>query len=276
VSEPAAECPHCGAEVGPDARFCGQCGSRLDPGSTQTAVVALPDETGPVPVEVDRVEPHLFGITPPTTLLVLAAASLVAAIVLFAVGETLAGLILSVVAILLLVVFAGVAARKPDSRIARASGAALERAGVAASAFSKRSGARRRLAGHRAALDELERERHARLAELGEAVYGGDKAATKAVRSELGRLDEAIAGKEAEMAAVVAETEESVRRARLQAQPTEMVEVPERPEPPEPQPGEADPPEPARIPEPYPPPDEATPPEPARIPEPEPPTEKSA
>jgi hypothetical protein len=205
---------------------------------------------------------------------VLAVAALVGAGVLFAAEETLAAAILLAGAVLLFVVFAGAAARKPDSRLARVAATALERAGVAAGAVSTRSAARRRLAAQRAALDDLERERRARLADLGAAVYGGDKAATKTLRSELGRLDEAIAEKEAEMTAVVAETEESVRRARLQVQPTEMVEVPEPPEPPEPQPGEADPPQPARIPEPYPPPDEATPPEPPRIPEPEPPTEK--
>jgi hypothetical protein len=44
----------------------------------------------------------------------------------------------------------------------------------------------------------------------------------------------------------------------------------EAPQEPGPQPGEATPPEPARIPEPYPPPDEATPPQPAIIPEPGP------
>jgi zinc-ribbon domain len=279
VSAPAAstsECPSCGAAVADEARFCAQCGTRLEPGATQTAAVALPDETGPVPVEVSRVEPHLFGITPPTTLLVLAAAALVAGIVLLLAEEPLPGAILIAIAGLLLVIFAGVAARKPDSRVARGAADALGRAGLLASSLSTRSGARRRLAALRAELDELERDRSSRLAELGAAVYGGDRTATKRVRSELERLDEAIGGKEAEMAAVVAETEESVRRARLQAQQTEMVELPEPPEPPEPQPGEADPPQPARIREPYPPPDEATPPEPPRIPEPEPPTEKSA
>ena len=274
MSAPAADCPACGAEVVADARFCGQCGTRLDSSATETAVVALPEETGPVPVEVSRVEPHLFGITPPTTLLVLGAAALVAGIVLLVVGETLAGAILLAAAALLLVGFAGVAARKPDSRLARGFAAALERAGLAASTLSTRSGARRRLAALQLELDDLRRARQVRLADLGAAVYGGDRRATKTVRSELERIDESIAEKEAEMAAVVSDTEESVRRARLQAQPTEMVEVPDRPEDPEPQPGEADPPQPARIPEPYPPPAEATPPEPARIPEPEPPTEK--
>lgn len=265
-----AACPSCGAEVADGARFCAQCGTRLDTSATQTAVVSLPDERGPVPVDVSRVEPHLFGITPPTTVLVLAVAALAAGIALFAAGQALAGAILVAGGVGLLVVFAGAAARNRDSRVARAQ----ERLGITAGAFSKRASARRRLAALRAELDRLERERRDRLADLGAAVYGGDKSATKSLRSELGRLDEAIAGKEVEMSAVVAETEETVRRARMQAQPTEMVEVPEPPEPPPPEPGEADPPQPARIPEPYPPPDEATPPVPPRLPEPEPPTEK--
>jgi hypothetical protein len=75
------------------------------------------------------------------------------------------------------------------------------------------------------------------------------------------------------MAAIAAETRQDEERARMQGQPTEMVEVPDAPS--YPPPGEADPPEPAIVPEPYPPPDEGSPPEPARVPEPEPPTERA-
>nr|MDQ4030185.1 zinc-ribbon domain-containing protein [Actinomycetota bacterium] len=96
-----AECPSCGADVAEGVRFCGQCGTRLDASATQTAVVALPDESGPVPIAVTRAEPHLFGITPPTTLLVVGAAALVAAIVVAAAGETLAAAILLAAAVLL-------------------------------------------------------------------------------------------------------------------------------------------------------------------------------
>ncbi len=89
------------------------------------------------------------------------------------------------------------------------------------------------------------------------------------------------------MERIAAEAQEHVARTRFETEPTQILEPsgiepypsPGEADPPEPvrvpepypSPGEADPPEPARIPEPYPPPDEADPPEPARIPEPRPP-----
>jgi hypothetical protein len=258
-----ASCQACGAEVAAGSRFCPQCGTRLDAGATATAVAPLPpDETGPVPVATARVEPDLFGITPPTALLVLGAGALVVAVVLFAVGEVLAGSILLLGAIVMLVGFAGVAARKPDTRLARASVSALvaarARAGFAATALTTRSGARRRASLLRVELDALGGERSARLSELGAAVYGGDKKATQSLGTELKRLDEAIAAKEDEMALVTAEMEESIARARLETQPTEMVQAPE----PYPPPDEGDFPERPEIPEPYPPPGEGDLPEP--------------
>jgi hypothetical protein len=68
----------------------------------------------------------------------------------------------------------------------------------------------------------------------------------------------------------VTEAQERVGRVRLETSRTQVVDVQE----PYPPPGEADPPEPARVPEPYPPPGEADPPEPARIPEPSPPPDE--
>lgn len=70
--------------------------------------------------------------------------------------------------------------------------------------------------------------------------------------------------REAEVEAIVAQTQERLERRRLEVQPNEMVELPEQPG----QPGEGTPGGPAVIPEPYPPPDEGNPPEPAIIPEP--------
>jgi hypothetical protein len=72
--------------------------------------------------------------------------------------------------------------------------------------------------------------------------------------------------REAEMQAVIAQSQDRLHRRRLEVQPTEMVELPEEPA----APGEQDPVGPALIPEPYPPPDEGNPPEPAVIPEPGP------
>jgi cell division septation protein DedD len=106
------------------------------------------------------------------------------------------------------------------------------------------------------------------LFELGDAVYRGDENAAETARERIGDLDHVAAEREAEMQSIVEATRRRIDRGRLEVQPTEVAAVPQ--EPPAPAPGEANPPEPARIPEPYPPPDEGTPPQPAVIPEPEP------
>jgi hypothetical protein len=104
------------------------------------------------------------------------------------------------------------------------------------------------------------------LFELGDAVYRGDDQGTERAREQVRELEELAALRESEMEAIVAQTQERIKRRRLEVQPTEMVELPEQPG----QPGEGTPGGPAVIPEPYPPPDEGNPPEPAIIPEPGP------
>jgi len=104
------------------------------------------------------------------------------------------------------------------------------------------------------------------LFELGAAVYRGDGQGTERARGQVRELDELAALREAEMEAVVAQTQERLDQRRLEVQPTEMVELPDPPAPP----GEGAPGGPAIIPEPYPPPDEGDPPQPAIIPEPGP------
>jgi hypothetical protein len=98
---------------------------------------------------------------------------------------------------------------------------------------------------------ELEAERTRGFQRLGRAVYGDDKAGTKAAREELDGITDRITEKEAEIETMVKEIDRRVQRAQAGGSPTERLEVPE----------------PARVPEPWPPPDEGTPP----TPEPEPP-----
>jgi len=229
------------------------------------------DETGHVPVEYGRAEPQYYGLTPATLVLVLAGAALTLAVVLFALGRWPFGLILLGVAVLLILVFLEVARRKPGGAVARSTADALEtfrtHAGVAAGSLATRGRAAKRLIVLRRELQRMGQLRAQLLFELGEAVYRGDEQSTEIAREQVKELDQLAALREAEMETVVAKAQQRLQQRRLEVQPTEMVELPEEPAPP---PGEASPPEPARIPEPYPPPDEATPPEPAVIPEPGP------
>jgi hypothetical protein len=241
-----------------------------------------------VPLSVSSVEPRLFGVTPPMAVLVLGVAALVVGGVLLATGRWQPGALALGAALVLLATFAGVARRKPDGIVARASAGALgtvrARAGYAVDALATRSRAGRELTRARRQLLDLGAERERGLRELGEAVYGNDRKGTKRLRAELAELDARIERKETEMATIASDARDRLERARLQVQSTEMVEIPEPPSPspsptpeppsPVPEPGPIPPvPEPGPIPpvpEPYPPPDEATPPEPARIPEPGP------
>ncbi|MGH3131893.1 MAG: hypothetical protein ACRDNX_13845, partial [Gaiellaceae bacterium] len=151
--------------------------------------------------------------------------------------------------------------------------------GLAATALSARSGARRDVGRLHRELAEVAAARRERLLALGEAVYLRDEAATESLRAELDELDRTTAAKEAEMAAVIERARARLERAHLEVQATEMVELPgepglpQQPTIPEPTPVPHVPPQPPGIPEPSPVPSPA--PQPPSIPEPypEPPSE---
>jgi hypothetical protein len=231
-----------------------------------------PEETGPVPVSVSRVEARFYGVVPSTAVLVLAAAAFTLAIVLFFTGRWPIGLIMLGVTVLLALVFLETARRRPTGTVSRSTAETLEgfraRAGVAAGSLATRGRATRRLLALRRELQRMASLRARLLFELGDAVYRGDQQATEEARSRLEELDRLAMQREAEMQQTVETAQDVLARRRLEVQPTEVAEVPQ--EPPTPAPGEGNPPEPARIPEPYPPPDEGSPPQPAIIPEPGP------
>ncbi len=231
-----------------------------------------PDETGPVPVNVTRAEPRLYGVTPASLALGLAVIAALATIALFVTGHWPIALILFGVTILLVLLFMEAARRKPEGRLTRTTAEALtgfrERAGFATDALTTRGRAATQVFALRRELQRLSRVRARLLYELGEAVYRGEDEATEVARGRVEELDRLVAQREAEMHAVMERTQDRIARRRLEVQPTEVSEQPVEPD--QPAPGEGNPPEPARIPEPYPPPDEGTPPQPAVIPEPGP------
>jgi hypothetical protein len=268
-----ARCEYCSAKLPAKARFCPECGSRTDASSGETAVQELPaGETGPVPIQPLIAERRFFGVPPSTVLLVLGAGALAGAIGLFATGRWPWGLILLGLAIFLLTGFSSQARRLPDetSGVGRASlgvlGSVRARAGAAVETVAAHGSARIELAALRREVGRLVAERRERLRELGEAVYEGNRSATKQLKQGIEALDNEIKEKETQMANVTMEARERIERAQLQVQPTQIL------------PGEEDEPgsvpEPATVPEPFPPPDEGEPPQPARIPEPFPPPDE--
>jgi hypothetical protein len=266
ASQVAADtCPNCGADLPHAARFCPTCGAQVNAGSTVQAAEP-PNETGPVPVSLQRSEPRWFGVAPPHVLLAVVGIAFVFAIVLFATGHWPYGLILLGTAALLLAAFLEAARRRPDSGVIRASVDARERARSSWETLRARQVATveaRRIQG---ALLLLESDRRNALQDLGAAAHGQDATAEAAVRARLAELDAHEAELRTRLEAALGEADERIRKARLPVQKTMMV-LPTEPSPP---PDEATPPQPAIVPEPYPPPDEAAPPQPARIPEPGP------
>jgi hypothetical protein len=213
-------------------------------------------------------EPRFFGVTPPAAVLALAAASLALALVLFATGHVILGAVLLVVALLLGLVFASLVRHLPDTPVVRVSRGAMSavraHAGVAVETLTVHSSARVALFRRRRELVELFGLRTDAARALGEAVYAGDKAATKEARARMKELDGLIAAKEEEMQQTAAGAMERIQHAQLQVQPTQI----ETPEPPNPEPFPS--PEPAPVPVPEPSPEPSDPPGPVVVPEPGP------
>src|SRR6478736_2292347 len=258
-------CQACGAKLPARSKFCPECGTAVASGDT--VVQEMPaTEDGPTPVQPHVSERRYFGVPPAGVLLVLGIAGVIAAIALFATGLWPWGLILLGVSLFLFTGFVSAERHGPgdDSRVNRAFASVRSRAEVTKETIAAQSGARIELAKLRRDASALAKQRSERARELGEAVYAKNTTATKELKQRMKEIDDELAAKEAQMAKVTIDAQERVGKAKLQAQPTQVVasELP----------GEA--PEPATVPEPFPPPDEGQPPEPARVPEPYPPPDE--
>ena len=269
---PARNCPNCGAELPPTARFCLDCGVRIAGADADTTLQAIPpDETGQVPVNVTAAEPRYFGVTPPLAVLTLSVASLAAAIVFLLRDALIPGVLLLVAAAAFAGVFAAVARRLPQNPAVRVSAGLVDRirrrAGYAVETVSVHSSARLELLRLRRELAELVARRTEAVRAFGEAVYGERDEEAANARNRLQALDEALAAKEGEMTRVANEARERIERARLEVRPTAVVDPPQVPEP---MPVPSEPPGPVTVPEPSPVPSEPPMPVPAPDPTPEP------
>ena len=195
-----------------------------------------PHETTASPVDVSVAMPRYFGITPPTLLFGTATATLAVAIVLAILAHWIAALVLGIAVLVELVLFVGVARRKPDTVVARASVSAIRRVRERAAWFVEtatvRNEAQKSLAALRRELLELDERREHRLRDLGAAVFDGDEAEAQRLKEELGRLHEETAQKEARTHEIVQAAQERLDESRLRVQPT-VVQRPEEPREPE-------------------------------------------
>ena len=168
--------------------------------------------------------PRYFGITPPTLLFGFATATLAAAIVLAILAHWAVALALGVAVLFQIPLFLGVARRKPDTVVARASVRTIqrtrERAAWVVQAATVRAEAGRMLTPLRRELLELDERRQRQLLGLGTAVYQGDDEAVKRFTDELNRLDEEKQRRETQIAAIADSAQERLAQGRLRVQPT--------------------------------------------------------
>ncbi|HEY2372421.1 MAG TPA: zinc-ribbon domain-containing protein [Gaiellaceae bacterium] len=222
----ADRCATCGASLPQDARFCPACGVQVDAGETVREAVP-PEETGPVPVSVQRTEPRWFGVTPPNLLLGIAATAAAAAAILFVTGHWPYGLILLGVGSLLFAAYLEAARRGLGSPIARASVDARERARSQWETLRARQAAAAEIRRIQSAITGLELERRAAFSELGAAAYRHDSSVETAARARLEGLDAREAELRTELDRTRDDAGERIRRARLPVQETGIVHPPE-------------------------------------------------
>jgi len=168
--------------------------------------------------------PRYFGITPPTLLFGIATATLAIAITLAILARWVAALVLAALVLVELALFVGLARRKPDTAVAKASVRAIdrarERAAYVVRATTVRTEAARRLTRLRHELLELDTRRDRELRELGAAVHGGDEEAAERVKRELEAIDSERDAREDEMRAIDEATREHLERGRMHVQAT--------------------------------------------------------
>jgi type IV secretory pathway VirB3-like protein len=183
-----------------------------------------PHETSASPVEVTVAMPRYFGLTPPTLLFGIATATLAIAITLAILSHWVAAIVLAVLVLVELLLFFGLARRKPDTAVAKASVRAFDRARDRVEwvvrSTTVRTEAGRKVTRLRHELLELDARRERGLRELGAAVLDGDDDAVTGVKARLTALDEERAAKEAEMRAIEEAAREHLERGRLHVQPT--------------------------------------------------------
>jgi zinc-ribbon domain len=206
-------CPRCGAAAPANARFCPTCGQELTEAGTT--------------VEYASVPPRLFGVLSPTTTFVFGCMLLLGALVSFALGSPIAGIVLLALAAAVFVLSYGAAQRDHSSALARrlVRGAHAVRAWTtfATSSAGAWSRAGRQVWALRGELKRLRRERHNALFTLGEAAYGEDDTAVALQRERLRHLDGEIDSREAARKAALSRARRRVADERSAAHHTEVI-----------------------------------------------------
>jgi hypothetical protein len=221
------ECQNCRAELPENSKFCPQCGTAVAAGDTVVAEVPAP-EPDPTPVKPQVAERRLFGVPPTSILLLLTALGVLVAIALLVLGEwPWALIVLGFTGFVATGLFAQ-ARRLPDETGAatKASLRGLDsvraRSRSMVETVAAHGNARLELSRLRREVSALAADRRERVRELGEAAYGNDRAAVKALKERIKEIDSEVQAKEAQMARVTIDAQERIGRVKLETQPTRV------------------------------------------------------
>ena len=233
MAENVPTCPSCRLAVSADARFCPNCGARVDaaPGGEPSGQPS--DQLSePGSIAYSQPEPRLFGVLLPVPTFILACIVLAGALFSFISGSVVLGVMLLAFAAALFLLFYGAAERNPESGISRGAVDAVERVTgwwrFSRQSASAWSGAGRRVVQLKQELRPLRAERREMQLALGQAAYEQDEAKVASLRARIAELDDAIAERERESAEAVARARHRVEDERVAVQPTEHL-APDQP-----------------------------------------------
>jgi hypothetical protein len=230
-------CPSCRLAVSVDARFCPNCGARIDsaPGvepSDEPRGQPAGEHSEPGSIAYSQPEPRLFGVLLPVPTFVLACIVLAGALFSFISGSVVLGVMLLAFAAALFLLFYGAAERNPESGIARGAVDGVERVTgwlrFSRESASAWSGAGRRVVQLKQELRPLRAERKEVQLALGQAAFEQDEAKVASLRARIAELDDAIGERERESAEAVARARHRVEDERVAVQPTEHI-TPDQP-----------------------------------------------
>jgi hypothetical protein len=231
-SHPTA-CPFCGADTPDSARFCAQCGTRLEQADDADALGAdaISGSTRPNPVSAPaamaRSNRHVFGLAPPELMLVAALVALLLGVYFLAVEHWIVGGVLLVLALGLGRLFLWTAKRVPERRVAQlataATSAAADRAELARVSVSSWSAAGWQVLRLRQMQRRLESEQSELIRQLGEAVVRDDWERADRLKAEARACGERIEQLANELRRTLETARERVNRERIGIQRTEVL-----------------------------------------------------